>query len=71
MKLKKLLSSINIRYWLLALLLIGMTTATTNFFSWSMAGLTGFVLAYLSKGMRSYPNPQVRNYRKSVTTKRH
>lgn len=58
MKLKKLKSSINIRYWLLGLLLIGMATATTNFFSWSMAGLTGFLLAYLSKGMRRYRPPQ-------------
>ncbi|ELS04008.1 hypothetical protein Xen7305DRAFT_00037360 [Xenococcus sp. PCC 7305] len=53
MKLKKLNSSIDVRYWLLGLLLIGMATATTNFFSWSMVGLTTFLLAYLSKGMRN------------------
>ena len=58
MKFKKLKSSINIRYWLLGLLLIGTVTATTNFFSWGMAGLTGFLLAYLSKGMRRYRPPQ-------------
>jgi hypothetical protein len=52
MKFKKLRLSINIRYWLLGLLFIGMATTTTNFFSWGMAGLTGFLLAYLSKGMR-------------------
>ena len=57
MKLKKLKSSINIRYWLLGLLLIGMATVTTNFFSWSMASLTGFLLAYLTKGMRRYRPP--------------
>ena len=52
MKFQKLKSSINIRYWLIGLLLIGTVTATTNFFSWSMMLLTGFFLAYISKGMR-------------------
>ena len=58
MKLKKLRSSRDIRYWLLGLLLIGMAAATTNFYPWGMAGLTGFLLAYLSKGMRRYRPPQ-------------
>ena len=58
MKLKKLKSSINIHYYLLGLLLIGTATVTTNYFSWGMAGLTGFLLAYLSKGMRRYRPPQ-------------
>ena len=52
MKLPKLKSSISIRYWLMGLLLLGTVTATTNFFSWSMMILTGFFLAYISKGMR-------------------
>ncbi len=58
MKFNKLKSSINIRYWLLGLLLILIATVTTNFYSWGMAGLTGFLLAYLSKGMRRYRPPQ-------------
>ena len=58
MKFKKLKSSINIHYCLLGLLLIGTATATTNYFSWGMAGLTGFFLAYLTKGMRRYRPPQ-------------
>ncbi|MDJ0533606.1 MAG: hypothetical protein QNJ70_14155 [Xenococcaceae cyanobacterium MO_207.B15] len=58
MKFKKLKSDINVRYWLLGLLFIGMATATTNFFSWGMAGLTGFLLAYLTKGMRRNHPPQ-------------
>ncbi len=57
MKFKRPKSSLNARYWLLGLLLIGMTTATTNFFSWTMAGLIVFLLAYLSKGMRRYRSP--------------
>ena len=52
-KLKKLKSSINLRYWLIGLLLIGTATVTTNLFSWSMMALTGFFLAYISKGMRN------------------
>ena len=58
MKFNKLKSSTNIRYWLLVLLLIVMATATTNFYAWGMAGLTGFLLAYLTKGMRRYRPPQ-------------
>ena len=58
MKFKKFKSSINIRFWLLGLLLIGTATATSSFFSWGMAGLTGFFLAYVSKGMRRYRPPQ-------------
>ncbi len=58
MKFNKLKSSINIRYWLVGLLFIAMATATTNFYSWGMAGLTGFFLAYVSKGMRRYRPPQ-------------
>ncbi len=58
MKFKQLTSSLNIRYWLLGLLLVVTATATTNFFSWGMAGLTGFLLAYLSKGMRRYRPPR-------------
>ena len=58
MKFKKLKSSTDIRYWLFGLLLIGMAIATTNFFSWGMAGLTGFLLAYLTKGMRRYRPPK-------------
>ena len=52
-KFKKPQPSIDIRYWLPGLLLIFMAIATTKFFTWGMAGLTGFFLAYLSKGMRS------------------
>lgn len=52
MKFQKLNPSVNLRYYLIALLLIGTVTATTNFFSWSMMILTGFFLAYISKGIR-------------------
>lgn len=58
MKFKKPKSSINIHYCLLGLLLIGTVTATTNYYSWGMASLTGFLLAYLTKGMRRYRPPQ-------------
>ena len=61
MKFKKPKSSINIHYWLLGLLLIGTATATTNFFSWSMIGLTGFFLAYISKGMRVRNEQRISN----------
>ena len=58
MKLKKFKSSINVRYYLLGLLLIITAITTSNFFSWGMAGLTVFIMAYLSKGMRRVRPPQ-------------
>ncbi|CCQ49229.1 hypothetical protein CWATWH8502_2447 [Crocosphaera watsonii WH 8502] len=38
--------------WFLGLLLILTATATTQYFQYSMMGLTVFVLAYLTKGIR-------------------
>ena len=38
--------------WFLSLLLILTATLTTQYFQFGMMGLTVFVLAYLSKGMR-------------------
>ncbi len=54
----KLKLSVKIRYCLLGLIVIGTASATTNFFHWGMIGLTGFLLAYLGKGMRSYRSNQ-------------
>lgn len=39
-------------YWLLILLLILTATMITRYFEVGMMGLTTFVLAYLTKGMR-------------------
>lgn len=41
-----------INFYLLALLLLATVILTTRFFNFGMMGLTTFVLAYLSKGMR-------------------
>ncbi|MDJ0732002.1 MAG: hypothetical protein QNJ33_18655 [Crocosphaera sp.] len=38
--------------WLFGFLLIFTTTLTTQYFSIGMMGLTVFILAYLTKGMR-------------------
>ncbi|ACK68816.1 hypothetical protein PCC7424_0348 [Gloeothece citriformis PCC 7424] len=52
------------QFYLLSLLLLGTIILTTRFFNFGMMGLTVFVLAYLSKGMRRYslknklPNPK-------------
>jgi hypothetical protein len=40
--------------YLLALLIFLFAIGTTHFFEWGMAGLTAFILAYLTKGMRRY-----------------
>ncbi len=48
----KLKLSVKIRYYLLGLILIGTASAMSNFFHWGMIGLSGFLLAYLGKGMR-------------------
>ena len=42
---------------LILILLIGTALATTQSYEIGMIGLTGFVLAYLGKGMRK-PKPQ-------------
>ncbi|MEA5509664.1 hypothetical protein VB715_07795 [Crocosphaera sp. UHCC 0190] len=42
----------NLSYWLLGLLLIVTTTTITQYFQVGMMGLTVFILAYLTKGMR-------------------
>ncbi|WP_198648940.1 hypothetical protein [Cyanothece sp. BG0011] len=42
--------------WLLGLLLILTATFTTQYFNFAMMGLTVFVLAYLTKGMRKNNN---------------
>lgn len=42
------------QYYLLALLFVCMAVASTHFFEWGMAGLTGFILAYSTKGLRRY-----------------
>ena len=57
-KFKKLKFSNNTPYFLLGLILIGTAIATTNYFAWGMSGLTGFFLAYLTKGMRRYRPPR-------------
>ncbi|WP_013323585.1 hypothetical protein [Gloeothece verrucosa] len=44
--------STKIQFYLLALLVIGTVILTTRFFNFGMMGLTVFILAYLSKGMR-------------------
>ncbi len=38
--------------WLLGLLLVLTVTLTTQYFQFGMMGLTVFMLAYLTKGMR-------------------
>ncbi|MDJ0581659.1 hypothetical protein [Crocosphaera sp.] len=38
--------------WVWVLLLVLTATATTQYFQYAMMGLTVFVLAYLTKGMR-------------------
>ncbi|BAU65325.1 hypothetical protein STA3757_27070 [Stanieria sp. NIES-3757] len=46
---------IKIRIFLLGLLLLGtMATISSDLFPFGMTGLTGFWLAYLSKGMRKH-----------------
>ncbi|MGK7874042.1 MAG: hypothetical protein AB4426_12235 [Xenococcaceae cyanobacterium] len=45
---------IKIQYWLLCLLVLGTATVTTNFYELGMAGLTTFLLAYLTKGSRRH-----------------
>ncbi|ACB53640.1 hypothetical protein cce_4292 [Crocosphaera subtropica ATCC 51142] len=40
--------------WLLGLLLVLTATLTTQYFQYAMMGLTVFVLAYLTKGMRKH-----------------
>ncbi|MDJ0843492.1 hypothetical protein [Crocosphaera sp.] len=44
--------------WFLSLLLILTATLTTQYFQYAMMGLTVFVLAYLTKGMRRQKNRQ-------------
>lgn len=39
---------------LLGLLFVCMAVASTHFFEWGMMGLTGFILAYSTKGLRRY-----------------
>lgn len=58
MKFKINKSPINFRYYLFGLLFIVTAATTTKFFPLGMAGLTVFVIAYLSKGMRKVPPPQ-------------
>lgn len=43
---------------LILVLLIGTALATTQYFEYGMMGLTGFVLAYIGKGMRKPKPPQ-------------
>ncbi|NJK48558.1 hypothetical protein HC931_10560 [Candidatus Gracilibacteria bacterium] len=38
-------------YWF-GLLFVIMAVVTTHFFEWGMAGLSTFILAYLTKGIR-------------------
>ncbi|MGF1479907.1 MAG: hypothetical protein ACFB4I_10495 [Cyanophyceae cyanobacterium] len=44
--------------YLPGILLAGTAIALTHSFSFGMAGLTTFFLAYISKGARSYRYPQ-------------
>ena len=46
---------LKLKYWLLGLLILGTVTVTTNFYPLGMAGVTTFVLAYLTKGIRRQP----------------
>ena len=43
---------LKIQVWLLGLLILGTVTMTTHFYPLGMAGITTFLLAYLTKGMR-------------------
>lgn len=43
--------------WLLGLLLILTATFTTQYFNFAMMGLTVFLLAYLTKGVRKNKKP--------------
>jgi hypothetical protein len=39
--------------YLFGLLFVIAIVATTHFFEWGMAGLSAFILAYLTKGIRA------------------
>ena len=45
---------IKLKYSLLCLLVLGTATLTTTYWHLGMAGITTFLLAYFSKGMRRY-----------------
>jgi hypothetical protein len=62
--------SLKTQSYLLSLLVIIVALATTHFFEWGMAGLTAFILAYATKGIRRSPVTPIVVRRRELIQKR-